>query len=42
MKIALKVEYLDGTIEEVDAVFADFPGPSGVSRRVTVPLAPTP
>jgi len=26
----------------VEAVFADFPGPSGVSRRVTVPLAPTP
>jgi hypothetical protein len=26
MKIALKVEYLDGTIEPVEAVFADFVG----------------
>ena len=26
MKIALQVEYLDGTIEPIDAVFADFVG----------------
>lgn len=26
MKIALQVEYLDGTIEPVEAVFADFVG----------------
>ena len=38
MKIALKVEYLDGTIEPVEAVFADFVGFERTWQRSVVRL----
>ena len=38
MKIALKVEYLDGTIESVEAVFADFVGFERTWQRSVVRL----
>ena len=38
MKIALQVEYLDGTIEPVDAVFDDFVGFERTWQRSVVRL----
>jgi len=38
MKIGLKVEYLDGTVEEADAVFADFVGFERTWQRSVVRL----
>ena len=38
MKIALKVEYLDGTVEPVEAVFADFVGFERTWQRSVVRL----
>ena len=38
MKIGLKVEYLDGTIETVEAVFADFVGFERTWQRSVVRL----
>ena len=38
MKIALKVEYLDGTIEPVEGVFADFVGFERTWQRSVVRL----